>query len=158
MLDLFHHYKAWCTEPQILKSMIQSEQSLRSEKPWQETILFASGRETVTDRIKKYIQSLITTSSSPSSHPFYISMQDIDQRVSCCDVMSVSLKCQPTILHEYKPQNTIIWFFKTFQTDVSSNYREWHKKNGNFWKTQQKLKKSKKKKLLTEIEPLKLAF
>ena len=31
-------------------------------------------------------------------------------------------------------------------------------KNGNFWKTQQKLKKSKKKKLLTEIEPLQLAF
>ena len=31
-------------------------------------------------------------------------------------------------------------------------------KNGNFWKTQQKLKKSKKKNLLTEIEPLKLAF
>ena len=28
----------------------------------------------------------------------------------------------------------------------------------NFWKTQQKLKKSKKKKLLTEIEPLQLAF
>ena len=31
-------------------------------------------------------------------------------------------------------------------------------KNGNFWKTQQKLKKSKKKKLLTEIEPLQLVF
>ena len=31
-------------------------------------------------------------------------------------------------------------------------------KNGNFWKTQQKLKKSKEKKLLTEIEPLQLAF
>jgi len=31
-------------------------------------------------------------------------------------------------------------------------------KNGNFWKTQQKLKKSKEKKFLTEIEPLKLAF
>jgi len=31
-------------------------------------------------------------------------------------------------------------------------------KNWNFWKTQQKLKKSKKKNLLTEIEPLQLAF
>ena len=31
-------------------------------------------------------------------------------------------------------------------------------KNGNFWKTQQKLKKFKKKNLLTEIEPLQLAF
>jgi len=31
-------------------------------------------------------------------------------------------------------------------------------KNGTFWKTQQKLKKSKKKILLTEIEPLQLAF
>ena len=31
-------------------------------------------------------------------------------------------------------------------------------KTGNFWKTQQKLKKSKKKNLLTEIEPLQLAF
>ena len=31
-------------------------------------------------------------------------------------------------------------------------------KNGNFWKTQQKFKKSKKKNLLTEIEPFQLAF
>ena len=31
-------------------------------------------------------------------------------------------------------------------------------KNGNFWKTQQKLKKSKKKNFLAEIEPLQLAF
>jgi len=31
-------------------------------------------------------------------------------------------------------------------------------KNGNFWKTQQKLKKSKEKNLLTENEPLQLAF
>ena len=31
-------------------------------------------------------------------------------------------------------------------------------KNGNIRKTQQKLKKSKKKNLLTEIEPLQLAF
>ena len=31
-------------------------------------------------------------------------------------------------------------------------------KNGNFWKNQQKLKKSKKKYLLAEIEPLQLAF
>ena len=31
-------------------------------------------------------------------------------------------------------------------------------KSGNFWKTQQKLKQSKKKNLLTEIEPLQLAF
>ena len=38
-----------------------------------------------------------------------------------------------------------------------SNTR-WRKKNGNFWKTQQKLKKSNKKNLLTEIEPLQLAF
>ena len=30
--------------------------------------------------------------------------------------------------------------------------------NRNFWKTQQKLKKSKKKNLLTEIEPLQLGF
>ena len=35
---------------------------------------------------------------------------------------------------------------------------EWHKKTGTFEKTQQKLKKSKKKYLLTEIEPLQLAF
>jgi len=31
-------------------------------------------------------------------------------------------------------------------------------KNGNFLKTQQELKKSKKRNLLTEIEPLQLAF
>ena len=36
--------------------------------------------------------------------------------------------------------------------------KEWHKKNGNLWKTQQKLKKSKKKNLLTEIKTLQLAF
>ena len=41
---------------------------------------------------------------------------------------------------------------------VSPEATEWHKKNGNFWITQQKLKKSKKKKILTEIEPLQLAF
>ena len=40
---------------------------------------------------------------------------------------------------------------------LQCTYR-WHKKNCNFWKTQQKLKKSKKKNLLTEIEPLQLAF
>ena len=38
-----------------------------------------------------------------------------------------------------------------------SVYTEWHKKR-ELLKTQQKLKKSKKKKLLTEIEPLQLAF
>ena len=42
--------------------------------------------------------------------------------------------------------------------DCAAIYTEWHTKNGNFWKTQQKLKKSKKKKLLTEVEPLQLAF
>ena len=31
-------------------------------------------------------------------------------------------------------------------------------KNENYWKTQQKLKKSKKKNLFKEIEPLQLAF
>ena len=53
-----------------------------------------------------------------------------------------------------------------FITEVQSVYSEVRteslyrvtQKNGNFWKTQQKLKKSKKKKLLTEIEPLQLAF
>ena len=37
-------------------------------------------------------------------------------------------------------------------------YRMIQKKKKNFWKTQQKLKKSKKIHLLTEIEPLQLAF
>ena len=40
---------------------------------------------------------------------------------------------------------------------VSALYRMTQKK-GNFWKTQQKFKKSKKKILLAEIEPLQLAF
>ena len=40
----------------------------------------------------------------------------------------------------------------------SDSYTGDTKKNGNFWKTQQKLKKSKKKNLLTEIEPLQLVF
>ena len=45
------------------------------------------------------------------------------------------------------------------QTQHSSpnNYRV-TQKNGNFWKTQQKLKKFKKKNLLTEIGPLQLAL
>ena len=50
----------------------------------------------------------------------------------------------------------IITLYKTLQ--IVTSYTEWHKKNGNFWKPQQKLKKSKKKNLLTEIEPLQLAF
>ena len=37
--------------------------------------------------------------------------------------------------------------------DVQVKDTEWHKKNGNFLKT-----KSKKENLLTEIEPLQLAF
>jgi hypothetical protein len=82
-------------------------------------ILFASGKEIVTDRTKKYIlRALITMSSSPSSHPFYISMQDIDQKVSCCDVMSVSLKCQPTILHEDNPQNISSDSVKCFRLTI----------------------------------------
>ena len=47
---------------------------------------------------------------------------------------------------------------RLYQPAFSFQNTEWHKKNGNFWKTQQKLKKSKKKHLLTEIEPLQLAF
>ena len=43
----------------------------------------------------------------------------------------------------------IILQFRVIQGDT---------KKGNFWKTQQKLKKSKKKNLLTEIESLQLAF
>ena len=48
-------------------------------------------------------------------------------------------------------------FYLQYVKDTESN-TGWHKKNWNFWKTQQKLKKSKKKNLLTEIEPLQLAF
>ena len=44
-----------------------------------------------------------------------------------------------------------------FHVSALKNMYKMIQKNGNFWKTQQKLKKSKKKKL-TEIEPLKLAF
>ena len=44
-----------------------------------------------------------------------------------------------------------------FEANSLSKYRV-TQKNGNFLKTQQKLKKSKKKNLLTEIEPLQLAF
>ena len=49
-------------------------------------------------------------------------------------------------------------------TYIEQMYRQWpgnvqdDTKKRNFRKTQQKLKKSQKKKLLTEIEPLKLAF
>jgi len=37
-------------------------------------------------------------------------------------------------------------------------YTEWHKKKGTFEKPQQKLNKFKQINLLTEIEPLQLAF
>ena len=47
---------------------------------------------------------------------------------------------------------------KYFISKMLYNMYRVTQKNGNFWKTQQKLKKSKKKKLLTEIEPLQLAF
>ena len=42
-------------------------------------------------------------------------MQDMDQKVSCCDVTSVSLKCQPTILHEDKTQKPSSDFAKCFK-------------------------------------------
>jgi len=48
-------------------------------------------------------------------------------------------------------------FQVNFYWVIPRNYRV-TQKNENFWKTQQKLKKSKKKSLLTEIEPLQLAF
>ena len=49
----------------------------------------------------------------------------------------------PTCLH-FSICMTTPW-----QRFDGSNYSTgWHKKNGNFWKTQQKLKKSKKKKLI----------
>ena len=56
--------------------------------------------------------------------------------------------------------NTDNNIFKYNQQDAMLHklLTRWHKKNENFWKTQQKLKKSKKKNLLTEIEPLQLAF
>jgi len=44
------------------------------------------------------------------------------------------------------------------QTDYILTIYSVTQKKGNFWKTQQKLKKSKEKNLLTEIEPLQLAF
>jgi len=37
------------------------------------------------------------------------------------------------------------WSVKHSRADINLRFTEWHKKNGNFWKTQQKLKKSKKK-------------
>ena len=51
-----------------------------------------------------------------------------------------------------------VWVRQSDSVCVSDNIYRVTQKNGNFWKTQQKLKKSKKKKLLTEIEPLQLAF
>ena len=46
----------------------------------------------------------------------------------------------------------------TIRQKVATIYTEWHKKPGTFEKTQQKLKKSKKKNLLMQTEPLQLAF
>ena len=48
-------------------------------------------------------------------------------------------------------------FLHSFKVQMMGLYKV-TQKNGNFWKTQQKLKKSMKKNLLTEIEPLQLAF
>ena len=55
-------------------------------------------------------------------------------------------------VQEYIKANSVV------HLTTAGHHTEWHKKNGNFWKNQQKLKKSKKKNVLTEIEPLKLAF
>jgi len=48
-------------------------------------------------------------------------------------------------------------YFDVIWTPLFPLHTGWHKKT-NFWKTLQKLKKSKKKQLLTEIDPLQLAF
>ena len=58
----------------------------------------------------------------------------------------------------YKTRNWGSMFTSIYYIQEFSLYRVTQKKNGNFWKTQQKLKRSKKKNLLTEIEPLQLAF
>ena len=51
-----------------------------------------------------------------------------------------------------------LYYFKRYSMKRKICRYRATQKNENFWKTQQKLNKSKKKKLLTEIEPLQLAF
>ena len=66
---------------------------------------------------------------------------------------TANLSTISTDLHLY------IFRSEMFSTEINMlNWCRVTQKNGNFWKTQQKFKKSKKKKLLTEIEPLQLAF
>ena len=65
-----------------------------------------------------------------------------------CSKRNLSNVSRPLKLTNWKWNHNLWCFINT----------GWHQKNGNFWKTQQKLKISKKKNLLTEIEPLLLVF
>ena len=73
----------------------------------------------------------------------------IPTRITPCRLSCVHIKFKMLVIFVH----IVLWCQCCLRRNT-----EWHKKNGNFWKTQQKLKKSKKKNLLTEIEPLQLAF
>ena len=66
---------------------------------------------------------------------------------------SVDVRTDRRTTHMYRPLYERQQIVPQFNPNT-----EWHKKNGNFWKTQQILKKSNKKNVPTEIEPLQLAF
>ena len=82
------------------------------------------------------------------------------------EIQEMSVKYLQYIQHSRSRLNTdnlrikqTLHVFTNCQSRCAVGCTEWHtKKRGNFWKTQQKLKKSKEENLLTEIEPLQLAF
>ena len=84
----------------------------------------------------------------------------------CTTLIIVNLKCAGVFWSFFCPVYVLLcqhepsMFSSTYVNILlmgSYTYRV-TQKDGNFWKTQQKLKKSKKKNLLTEIETLQLAF
>ena len=61
--------------------------------------------------------------------------------------------------HVFLKTNKCDWTCLCASASVGLSYKyRVAQRNGNFWKFQHKLKKSKKKHLFTEIEPLQLAF
>ena len=115
-------------------------------------LLLTQSPSTTCHNIQRPVTSVVNTASLS-----YLSTND-NNRVTnpCVQKLLKKKRCRKyyTCLWDRFPKYTL----RSNWVSLVFVYTEWHKKNGNFWKTQQKLKKSKKKNLFTEIEPLQLAF
>ena len=76
-----------------------------------------------------------------------------------CGIFGISLKSVMTETHVVSFSTSVFTlYYNAEHTQHNLNLQSDTKKRELFKKTEQKLKKSKKKNLLTEIEPLQLAF